>query len=65
MRTINQVINSDRFSLTKDEVTLALEYIEGDAKYILDSYSYSCLLGWWVLGDQNIPLSTKEAGLTN
>lgn len=62
MRTIDQLLYSEKADMTGEELSAVYDYINEEARYSMDSYDYCCLLGWYVLGDWNIPLSTKEAG---
>ena len=66
MKTPTQLINSyekDPTSLTKQELHSLTYYIRYEARLQMDSCEYGYLLGWWVLGDWDICLSPKEAGL--
>lgn len=62
VRSINELLYSDKDSFTGEELVLVYDYIDEEARYAMSSYEYCCLLGWWVLGDRDIPLSPKEAG---
>ncbi len=66
MKTPTQLINAyekDPASLTKQELQSLTYYIRYEARLQMDSCEYGYLLGWWVLGDWDICLSPKEAGL--
>ena len=63
MRTISQCRNlQSPYSMTTEERVKFKEWIDKKARYTYDSYDFCCLLGWFVLEDDNIPLSPKEAG---
>jgi hypothetical protein len=62
MRSINELLYTDKDYFTREELALVYNYIDEDARYTMSSYEYCCLLGWWVLGDRDIPISPKEAG---
>lgn len=63
MRTIAELLElEDRYSMTTDEEIIFRGWVLDEARYIMDSYDYCELLGWWVLGVR-IPISPKEAGI--
>ena len=66
MKTPTQLINAyekDPASLTTQELKSLNSYIKYEARLQMDSCDYGYLLGWWVLGDWDICLSPKEAGM--
>jgi predicted nucleotidyltransferase len=63
MRSINKCLELEYPSMMTLEESLKFrKWLDQDARYIYDSCDYCYLLGWYVLGDHNIPLSPKEAG---
>ncbi len=66
MKTPAQLINDyEKYpdSLNKEEFEVMKKYIEEEARLQMDSCDYGYLLGWWILGDWDVCLSPKEAGL--
>ena len=63
MRSVNQCLQLEKPSLmTQEEDAILREWIDEKARYIYDSCDYCYLLGWYTLGDWNIPLSPDESG---
>ena len=62
MRSPSQILNGDRGDITSEEWKFIKKYIDEELRYQLDSYDFNCIMGWWALGDDSIPLSPKEAG---
>ena len=61
MRTLQQCLKGPSLELNEEERLMIKEWIDEEARYLLDPVDYCFLLGWFVL-DEHIPLSPKEAG---
>jgi hypothetical protein len=62
--TIEEILQVDSFySLSKEDAVKFRRWMNEEARSLIDSYEYCCLLGWMVLDDYSTPLSPKEAGL--
>ncbi|AGH31903.1 hypothetical protein VPIG_00045 [Vibrio phage PWH3a-P1] len=62
MRTVNQCLKlKSSFNMTVEERRQFEDWLKTDARYMVDSYDYCVLLGWFHL-DRRIPLSPKEVG---
>lgn len=64
MRTVRECLKlKDKNLMTKEEYDMMFNWVHNIARYKYESSTYAYILGWWVIGDSSIPLSTKEAGL--
>lgn len=62
MRSINEILNLESSEdLTPDERRSFEKWLDTEARYMMSSSDYCCLLGWYTL-NSDIPLSPKEAG---
>lgn len=65
-KTISQLMKAydkNHDSLTDEEIKALVHYVKYEARLQMDSCDYGYLLGWFTLGDWDICLSPKEAGL--
>lgn len=64
MRTVKQCLRvKDKSKLTTGEYCMMRDWVDKVARYEYDPAEYAYILGWWILGDINTPLSPKEANM--